>query len=90
MLICPCRLSGSKLPNAQAVAKIREQRIGKAFRENISILIARWNVQNPNLTNRHYVTNKVNINLYVLRLLMQNWIRRHVNRIHVVTEDNDC
>jgi hypothetical protein len=45
-------------------------------------------VKNPNLTERHLLTNEVDVNLDVLRMTMLDRVACHVNSADVVTEDD--
>jgi hypothetical protein len=45
-------------------------------------------MKNPKLSHCHLLTDKVNVDLDMLRALMVNWICRHADGTHVVTKDN--
>ena len=45
-------------------------------------------MKNPNLTERHLLTNKVDVDLDVLRAAMLDRVTCHVNSTDVITENN--
>lgn len=45
-------------------------------------------MKNPNLTERHLLTNKMDVNLDVLRATMLNRVGGHVDSTHIVAEDD--
>ena len=47
-------------------------------------------MKNPNLTERHLLTNEVDVDLDVLRAAMLDRVTSHVNSTDVITEDNGC
>jgi hypothetical protein len=61
--------------------KVIEDCCPQAFDHDIGKLTRRWHMENVNLSKSHILSNKVDINLNVLRALMLNEIGRHVNRI---------
>ena len=44
-------------------------------------------MKNPNLTERHFFPNKVNVNLDVLRTAMLNRVASHVDSANIFTKD---
>jgi len=45
-------------------------------------------MQDPNFSQGHLLTNKMNINLYVLRATMVDRISSHIHNTNIVTVDN--
>ena len=50
--------------------------------------MARGNMKNPDLAERNFLWNEMNIYLYVLRTSMLNRVRRHVDGGDVVAVDD--
>jgi hypothetical protein len=74
--------------NAKTVPKVQKQLRRKTLRHDVSELLRGRHVENPNLTERHLLTNEVDVNLDVLRTTMLNRVACHVNSADVVTEDD--
>jgi hypothetical protein len=45
-------------------------------------------MENSDLSKSHLLSNKMDVNLDVLRAMLLDWIGRHVNDAHIVTIDN--
>jgi hypothetical protein len=45
-------------------------------------------VENTNVAERHLLPDEVDVDLDMLRATMLDWIRSHVDRTDIVTEDN--
>jgi hypothetical protein len=45
-------------------------------------------MKDTDVTKRYLLPNEVDINLYMLGAAVLNWIRSHVNRTNIVTEDD--
>ncbi|KAL4592837.1 hypothetical protein LXL04_005843 [Taraxacum kok-saghyz] len=70
-LICARSLSGRRT-NAQAGAKIREQRVRKTFGEDVGVLVPGWNMKDSNVANSNFVPHEMDVEFDMLCPLMLN------------------
>jgi hypothetical protein len=68
------------------VLNSRNKEDGKPF-VKISILGCGRNILNTNFSSSNPLPNKMENNLYMLRLMMLKWIGRHVDITYVITID---
>ena len=86
MLTLPLSLIGS-IANGQAGPKLLKQRGRKTLGENVNVLRRRRNVKNPNVTEGNLLSNKVEIDLNVLRPLMLYWIAGEIDSTDIIAID---
>ena len=85
-LTLPRSLIGS-MTNVQAGSKLLEDSGRKALGEDVGVLRCRWDIKNPNLTKGDSLSNKMEINLNMLRALMLDWVGGEVDSTNVITID---
>ena len=88
-ILSPSRNHSVDAANVETGPKLREDKGGQAFGEDVSELGCRRDVKNADSTKSHSFSNKVKINLNVLGTLMLNRVGRHVNGADVITI-NQC
>jgi hypothetical protein len=71
----------------EAGPELREGRGRKALGEDVSELGGGRYMENPNISNSHPITNKVQVNLHMLRLLMLNRVGGEEHGADVVAVD---
>ena len=69
VLTLPRSRNGSTT-NVQAGSKLLKHRGGETLGEDVDVLRCRWDMKNPNLTKGDSLSNKMEINLNMLRALM--------------------
>jgi hypothetical protein len=74
--------------DVQTGSKLREDSRWKALGEDIGILRAGGYVKDLDMTESNLIADEVEINLYVLRALMLDWVAGHVDGADVITEDH--
>ena len=72
----------------QTGSELRKYLSGKTFGEDVGILGQSWDMQDTNITNSDMLSDKVEINLDVLRTLMLHRVGGHVYSADVVVEDH--
>jgi hypothetical protein len=70
--------------NAKTVPKVQEYLGRWTLRHDIGKLLRGRHVKNPNLTERHLLANKVDVNLDVLRTTMLDRVASHVDNADVI------
>jgi hypothetical protein len=86
VLTLPLSLIGS-IANGKAGPKLLEQGSRKPFGEDVGILRCRGNMENSNVTKGNLLSNKMEVDLNVLRPLMLHRITGEINSTDVVTID---
>ena len=76
--------------NVQTGPEVAEHRRRQPFRKDINKLQLRWNMQDFGFTERHAITNKVEINLYMLGPLVLHRVGGHVHGTDVITINHGC
>jgi hypothetical protein len=74
--------------NAQTVPEIQEELRGEPFGHDVGELQRRGDMENPYLTERHLLPDKVDVDLDMLSTAVLNRVRGHVDCTDVVTKDN--
>jgi hypothetical protein len=70
----PPRRRNNAWNDVQTGSKLLEDIGRQSFGKNISKLTACWNMEHLGLTERHAISNEVEINLDVFRPLMLEWV----------------
>jgi len=86
MLTLPLSLIGS-IANGQAGPKLLEQGSRKTFGEDVGVLRCRRDMENSNVTKGNLLSNKMEIDLNMLRPLMLHRIAGEIDSTNVVTVD---
>jgi hypothetical protein len=72
--------------NAQTGPKCIERRCQETLCHHVSELFGCWNMKNTELAQLNAISDEMNVQLDVLRSLVMDQVRRHVNRRNVVAD----
>jgi hypothetical protein len=86
--LIPTRSRSGRRSDAKTGPKFGEELNWKSLGHDVRELVRGRDMKNPKLSQCHLLTDEVNVDLDMLRAPMVNWIFRHVDGTHIVTEDN--
>jgi len=75
------------IANGQTGPELLEQRGRKTLGEDVSVLWCRGNMKDPSMTECNFLSNKMEIDLYMFRSLMLHWIAGEIYCTDVITID---